>query len=308
MKVYNPNLSENIVNELQYLNAKYFQFDEPIPFKQGLTLYPINVKDYEDFLSVSCCLTLNRFEDMRGIGTSNLGYLLIKMSDEKNKEDSERYSRSFIRLCELMFHIKYGVYCKKCGKIYDYYDFLLKATNKDFHCECHTDTNEDDEFDVNIKYKMNEQTKRRELLINDISINDEEFDRLREIVMYQNLPDYKDDSWVDPVLREDQREKERLIAQKNKIGNATLERKIVCVCAKSNYKIEEVYKLTMRKFIMLLSVIDDAMTYETTRMGLMTGLVSSKEPIEHWVYKRDDQDLYDNAVDAGSFKDKITSA
>ena len=309
MKVYNPNLSPEIVNELQYLDAYYFQLDKPIPFKDGLTIYPINVKDYEEFLAVSCCLTLNRLESAEGIMTSNLGFLLLKMNDKNNKEEAEKYSKCFIKLCELIFHIKYGVYCVKCGKVYGYYDFLLKTAQKDkeFHCECFKgEEGEQDDFDVNIKYITNPNTKQREIVINGISITPKEFDRLREIVMYQNLPDYKDDSWVDPEVREDQREKQRLLAKKNKAGVATLERKLVCASAKSCYKIDDLYNLTMRKFIILLSAIDDAMNYECTRIGLMTGMVTMKDPIEHWIYKQEDADIYGTATDASSFKNKVS--
>ena len=123
--------------------------------------------------------------------------------------------------------------------------------------------------------------------------------------MYQNLPDYTDDSWVDPDVRQDQREKQELLSKKNKFGNATLERKIVCVSAKTCYTIKELYDLTMRKFLMLLSAVDDAMNYECTRIGLMTGMVSSKEPIEHWIYKQDAADLYGKATDAGEFTNKV---
>ena len=50
--------------------------------------------------------------------------------------------------------------------------------------------------------------------------------------------------------------------------------------------------MTIRKFLMLLSAIDDAMNYECTRIGLMTGMVSMKEPVEHWIYKKESDDLY----------------
>lgn len=307
MKIYNPNLSKEIVKELERLNNYYFQFDKPVPFKEGLTLYPINVKNHDEFLAASACLTLNRFESPEGITTSNLGYLLLKMNDKTNQDEAAMWSQYLIKICELVFHIKYGVRCGKCGKVYDYYEFLTKAMDKEhpFHCECWKD-GEDEDFDINIKYKLNEQTKQRELFINGVCITPKEFDLLRQIIMYQNLPDYKDDSWVDPEVREDQREKQQLLAKKNKTGTATLERKIVCVSAKSSYKIDELYGLTMRKFLILLSAIDDAMTYECTRIGLMTGMVSSKEPIEHWIYKQEDADLYGRASDAGEFKNKVS--
>ena len=304
MKIYNPNLSPSIVNELNRLDSRYFQFDAPIPFKDGLMIYPVSVKNHDEFLTASACLTLNRMESAEGITTSNLGYLLLKMNDKKNPDEAAAYSQYFIRICEMIFHINYGIKCNKCGKVYNYSEFLLKFTNENnsVKCEC----GNVDGYDVNIKYKLNEETKKYEIIIDDVHITEKDFDLLRQIVMYQNLPDYKDDSWVDPDVRQDQREKQELLSKKNKIGNATLERKIVCVSAKTCYTIKELYDLTMRKFLMLLSAVDDTMNYECNRIGLMTGMVSSKEPIEHWIYKQDAADLYGKATDAGEFTNKVS--
>lgn len=316
MKVYNPNLPKNIIDELYYLNDRYFAFDEPVPLKNGLLIYPVNMRYHDDFIVASDCLTIDKTESIEGIKSTNLGYLLLKMNNKEDENEAAKFSQHFIKICELCFQIKYGIFCKKCGKVYDYWDFLSKITNKDvpFSCDCGNDLSKDSEgFDANIKYKLNEETKQKEVLIykdfkNPISITPDDFDRFRQIVMYQNLPDYKDDSWVDPDMREDQREKQRLLAKKNKGATASLERKIVCVAAKSNYTIKEIYELTMRKFIMLLSVIDDAMNYECTRIGLMTGMVSTKEPVEHWVYKQESDDLYGDGVTVDSIQSKINSA
>ena len=237
---------------------------------------------------------------------------LISEEEKKAKEEQARISQYFIRICELVFHVKYGIRCAKCGKVYDYQEFLIKALDKEhpFHCECYKgEEGEEEDFDINIKYRMNPETKKYEILINGITITSEDFDRLRQIVMYQNLPDFKDDTWVDPDMRADQAEKQRLLAKKNNAGTATLERKIVCVSAKSCYKIEDIYKLTMRKFLILLSAIDDAMNYECTRIGLMTGMVSMKEPVEHWIYKKESDDLYGGeAVSLDDIQENISSA
>ena len=89
-------------------------------------------------------------------------------------------------------------------------------------------------------------------------------------------------------------------------GRASLEQKIICVCAKSPYKIEEIYDMSIRKFTMLISTINDAMEYQITRTGLMSGMVSLKDgkEIDHWIYKKK-KSLYDSAVDAQDFTSKI---
>ena len=64
----------------------------------------------------------------------------------------------------------------------------------------------------------------------------------------------------------------------------------------------------MRKFLILLSAIDDAMNYECTRIGLMTGMVSMKEPVEHWIYKKE-TDLYgpSESITLDQMKEKLGS-
>lgn len=303
MKIYNKKLPQKLIDELYYLNEAYFQFDKPVPFIEGLTLYPVNVKFHDEFLTCSSCFTLNKLDDPMGLMYSNMGYLISKMQSE-DKDEGAKWSRYFSRLCELIFNIKNGIKCKDCGKIMSFSDFFkgLSEEKENFKCECGS-TN----FMEVIGIKENEKTHKKELRIDGVTVTDEDFNRLRQIVMYQNLPDFKDDSWVDIEVRKDQEETARLRAKKNKAGSASLERKICCMAVKMSVSLDYVYSLTIRKFLMMFSIMDDLINYETTRIGLSTGMISTKEPIEHWVFKPESDDLYGVGVDAQAFKDQITS-
>lgn len=303
MKVFNKTLRKEIIEELQYLEDRYFTFDKPIPFVTGLTLYPVSLDNYNEFLICSSCLTLNKNETAEGIMQSNLDFLIAKMEDENV---GALYSRYVSRLLEIIFHIQNGMRCNKCGKIIPFVDFFKLLQEQKEHTKC-PDCGSGNLEEV-IRYITNPKTKKKELVVMGVHINSKDFDRLRQIVMYQNLPDYKDDSWVNAEIREDQRLRNELLTKNN--GGpvfASLEKKIVCVSAKSSYKIEEIYNMSMRKFIMLLTAIDDAMAYECDRIGRMSGLVSSPKPLEHWIYKHE-ASLYDTAVDAKEYTTKINSA
>ena len=76
--------------------------------------------------------------------------------------------------------------------------------------------------------------------------------------------------------------------------------------AKTGYTIDYIMGLSIRKFLILLSAVDDLITYETTRIGLMTGMVSTKEPLEHWIYKREDEELYGKATTAENMQNKLS--
>ena len=69
MKIYNPNLDKKIVEKLESLDQLYFQFDKPIAFKGSLTIYPIIVSDYNEFVVSSSCFFLNSKRNKRDFKT-----------------------------------------------------------------------------------------------------------------------------------------------------------------------------------------------------------------------------------------------
>ena len=160
------------------------------------------------------------------------------------------------------------------------------------------------QFEAMIRYAVNPETKKYELVVAGHKIDAAAFERLRQIIMYQNLPDYYDDSKIDPDLKKDYAERIRIKSQKS--GKATTEKKIVCVAAKTSYKMDELYNMPIRKFLMLLTAVDDAIQYEATRVGMMTGMVSMKEPPEHWIYKKETDVMGDAYKSLDEFKSEMS--
>lgn len=297
-------LSESIANEIKQYDATYFTFDEPVPFC-GLQIYPITMRYYNDFFLANPCLTLNKNETFEGLKLSHLDFLIGKLNDQ---EEGQIWNLRFSKLCELIFRIKDGVRCTKCGKTMTYAEFIAK------HRELIENPEEEKQIDcpdcgstqleAMIRYVTNPETKKYELVVAGHSIDAAAFERLRQIVMYQNLPDYYDDSKIDPDLKKDYAERIRIKSQKS--GKATLEKKMVCVATKTSYKIDELYNMPIRKFLMLLTTVDDVIQYEATRMGMMTGLVSMKEPPEHWIYKKETDVMGDAYKSLDNFKSEMS--
>ena len=99
-----PESEKKILEEVDYFRDKYFTYDLPIPFNR-LTLYPVSIKDYNEFLSSSACLTLNKNDDVAGIRMTNIDYLLSKMQDEK---EGPMWSLRFTGVSfDLLSHIIY---------------------------------------------------------------------------------------------------------------------------------------------------------------------------------------------------------
>lgn len=296
-------IDKKIKEDVEFFRDKYFTYDEPVPFK-GLTLYPVTVKDYNEFLSSSACLTLNKNDDPKGIAMSHIDYLLSKMQDEK---EGPLWSLRFTKILELCLHIKSGLKCPKCGKFMSFEEFYMKYEDPSIEnkndillCEC------GEKMIETVRFKENEK-KKKVFVFDGVELNSQDFNKLRKYIMYQNLPDYKDDSWVDKAVRDDQAARAELKSRGS--GTATLERKIMGVCANTHWKIDEVYSLSIRKFLMILGMIDDIMNYTITRTGLMSGFASlpKGETVEHWLYKKD-EGMYGKAMDAESYKGQINKA
>ena len=298
-----PEAEKKILEEVDYFRDKYFTYDLPVPFGR-LTLYPVSIKDYNEFLSSSACLTLNKNDDIAGIRMTNIDYLLSKMQDEK---EGPMWSLRFTKIIELCFHIKSGLKCPKCGKFMSFEEFYIKYEdesiidkNSILNCEC------GGKYQETIKFKENEKGKKI-FVFDGVEVDNQTFNKLRKYIMYQNLPDYKDDSWVDKAIRDDQAAKNELKSRGS--GTASLERKIIGVCVNTHWKIEEVMNMTIRKFLMVLGMVDDIMNYTITRTGLMSGFASlpKGETVEHWLYKKD-EGLYGKAMDMDAYTSQIKNA
>ena len=111
---------------------------------------------------------------------------------------------------------------------------------------------------------------------------------------------------MDKAIRDDQAAKNEIMSRDS--GNATIERKILCICAATSYKLKDVYEMSIRQFVSLLGVINDLIEYKITKAGLMSGMVSLKkgQTIDHWIYKKE-KGMYGSAVDADALTQKINS-
>lgn len=312
-----------MVTMLKNYEHEYFREDKPVPFC-GLFIYPVQIRYFELFSNCLPCLTMDKNEDIKGIKMSHLDYL-ISRTQLPGKEGTE-WSYKIQKLFEIIFHIENGLKCKKCGHVikYDSKEFtdFMQATQKyvlqqsaaqeqttekaaeaegeapeatlpqlicpEKGCGCA-------EFIEMIKILRDPQTGRAALEIDGQKINKNDFNKLRQIVPYQNFADYVDDSWVDPEVKKDHDEKIRLEQQRNDT-HASIERKVVCLSIATHYTFEECYNMSIRKFTMALGIVDDLINYKIMRQAVSSGFVSlpKGKTIEHWVYKPN-KDMYGDA-------------
>lgn len=275
-------ISQKMKMKIEFLEQFYFSLDEPVPFKEGLKIYPVLVKDYYKFYSIISCFTFDKNKTMEGISMSNLAYAFKLMADP---ETGERFTSNFITLLELVFHIKNGWYCDKEHdennnlKIFYYEDIIKKIEDlpKDISIE-----------DKNIYlrsllrcpkcgelmrevFSIKEQNNRKTLSIYDIEITPEDFDELKEIVCYQNMPDYEDE-YIDPKLKADLEAKAK-IENPNAVS-PTLEKQMSCIVSSSSYTYEMLHNITIRKLVLLLRTIDAKAHYFCYKQGEVSGKIA----------------------------------
>ncbi len=305
-----PESEKKILEEVEYLRDKYFTYDEPVPFC-GLYLYPVSVRNYNEFMTSNACLLLNKNDDPMGIKFTHLEYLLSKISDEK---EGVLWSMRFSKIIELCFHILPGMKCSKCGKYIPYDQFFneervklyQEGTDEDrkrfFDCDCG-----EGKMVASLDQKKDEKSNKMVLLIDGHEIDYVNFNKMRKYILYQNLPDFKDDSWADKAIRDDQAKRAEILSKDS--GKASLERKMLCVVVSTGIDISKVYDMSIRKFTALLGVINDYTEYKATKIGLMSGMVSLKkgQKIDHWIYTKEKSDA-EGIVDSEAFAQQFKNA
>lgn len=120
-------ISKELQSKLDFYEQVYFALDDPVPFRGGLQIHPVLVKDYYNFYACLPCLTMDKnsktiidetgrpkkVSNPDGIAQSYLAYLISQMEDVSN---GQTVTQQVMGLFELIFHIKKGFYCPDCGK------------------------------------------------------------------------------------------------------------------------------------------------------------------------------------------------
>lgn len=306
-------LDKELVALLKDYEVSYFREDKPIPFTEDLTLYPVPVRYFEEFASCSSCLSLNKNDDPDGIRYSNLDYLLNKTS--LPGIEGQIWTYKIYRLFEIVFHLQPGYECLECHKVLPYNSPEVKEFVKgcqDFvkFLSENSDTNAEEippepqlkcpscgnaKFRHVINITTDPETKHKTLYVGGHAITKKEFNALRQIVLFQNFPDYVDDSWVDPDLRRDRDEKLQL-EQRNNDLHASIEKKVVALSITTNYKFPEIYDMSIRKFTMALAMVDDLINYKLLKQAQYSGFSGLPKgfKVDHWIYKPN-KDMYGDA-------------
>lgn len=274
---------EELLHLIKFYEQCYFTFDDPIPFKADLQVYPVLVKDYYKFYACVDCIRMDKNATMEGVSMSDLGYLLFCCDKE---ETGQIVYSKLIQLIELIFRIQNGKICPKCGSLITYADINKELSKMDLienpkekenvlrkyveHvtiCENCSDENNIVQREDAIRY-INEKGNQR-IIINNIEFDKNDFNLLKNIVLYYNIPDY-DDEYIDPELKAELEEVARL-KNPNQV-QPSLEKQMSCIISASSvYNYETIKNISIRKLVLLLRTIDARLHYFAYRQGELSG-------------------------------------
>lgn len=226
-------------------------FDDPIEYK-GLLLYPVSIRKINKFLQSSSVIRIQK-EYIPDKEIIKMSYLKFLMTniDKEKEEYGESLTFDLLALCFMI-----------CMRIEE----------------------------ISIRLFIDEDGKAK-LILNDVEIDENEFDYLRKLILYQNLPNY-DDELMNPDLKND-------LEQADKIKNGgeeteDFEHLIANLVIGTGMNIDDVKNLPIRKFYIIGQVMDRKLHYSIYKQASVGGFVEFKQPITHYLKKN--IDLLENKV------------
>lgn len=128
--------------------------------------------------------------------------------------------------------------------------------------------------------------------IGDFFYNNSDLEQIKNIIcLQQGL--VNEEEQIDSELK-NFLEKSLKLQQIKNFGD--LEDLIVCVTISTNYKLEDIYKLPIRKFNKILERIDKKMNYQIMKTAEMSGMVKFNQEIEDWRADTDYRSRYDSVL------------
>lgn len=263
--------------DMKFLMQKYIEFDKPIPFKDNrLLIQPVLLDESLEF--IQCVDVLNIDKDTHGtIEMIQMPYLTFLYS-LIGEED------------EMCIGSKLNIIMKLCVQIvgHEFNDMYIKSgvneKGKDLIIFSNNDGGQPQESDVQLTTR--------------------EFDELRKIILYQNIPNFSD-KYVDPDLKQ---AFEDYYSYKNKnLKPPTFDKQIAIVQSVTGMNKKEILCMTYRYFKILFETCVEKIDYQINKSAEMSGQIEFKNPIEHWVYKTNKSMYADAFQDVNSYKESMKS-
>lgn len=247
---------------------QFIIFNKEIKYNEFITLHPIKMKDIIAFQQYQIALTLRKDAIFQDKQIIKMGYLEFIKYACRNNELAQKYNMPLLPF---------------------YYDFVIGI----LQIAC----GENAEIEYN--------TSTLDFSINDFLVTDEVFDDIRKVIIIQNDIDFDIDEFMNIDTVKALEKAREFEAKKNK-EKADIEDYIDSLIIGLKVTEEYVSNLTIRKFWRYIKRINKHEEYEACRSGEMSGMVTFKEPIHHWMTSIEVTDKYsDLKTDEDELRSKI---
>lgn len=324
-------ISPEVKKKIEIYEDVYFPFDEPVPFKKGLKIYPVTVRNYNKFHNCLSCLMMDKNSKMileenergeleekkvsnpAGISMSYMAYLIDQM---KNSDRGELYTSQILTLFDLCLHEKNGLYCPVCNDKIEMVDILQKFDSISLENKDEETTKKNFAIFLNSMMVCPKcKNKRREYIsieengraskfcIGNYKFTSQDFEEFKSIITHQNILGYDGDEYIDPDLKADLELKAKL--ENKDYSTPSIEKQMVCITISSPYTFDQIKELSLRKLSFLLKTIDQKEHYFSQLQGMYSGMVKFKEDPKHWIFSDNKKDLSKEIMTMKQLRDKF---
>jgi len=192
-----------------------------------------------------------------------------------------------------------------------YLEYIIySATDENFH-GMFLDTLLHMVFNLEDDYKIlyyQDKNKLPHFKIEDEDFNKNDFDEIRNIVIEQNALTPPDDT-IQKVLRDRMEEANRLRRKISGNKTAGIEEQMIALSISTGILIENVYDMTIRKFMKSLERVDAKLHYQIYLQASLSGFVTFKDKsvVKHWLSDLG-KDKLDGLIGYDEFEGKVAPA
>lgn len=164
------------------------------------------------------------------------------------------------------------------------------------------------EFNEEMSFYVDENDKAF-FKVRGVAYSGSDFDEIVKIIFEQNCITPIDNT-IQKEVRDALEKAEEFKMQQTKQKMCSLEEQMICVLISTPLKLEDIYKLTIRKFEKTLQRVDAKLHYQIYLNASMSGMVKFKDEsaIQHWMNDLTKDDRYsDVKVDMDAMRNKIES-
>ena len=143
--------------------------------------------------------------------------------------------------------------------------------------------------------------------IDGVSYDNSVFDEIREVICVQNSIELPDEN-IQKEIRDKMEEARKLKRRLSKSSPAPFEDQMVCAMIATGLSMEEIYNLTIRKFVKILERANAKLHYEIYLASSINGVTKFKDTsfIKHWMTELETDKNSDVTIGMDNLTNKIS--